>query len=103
MKLQLLLATKLCRKLVVAYMTFMANRTHKTGLSGDGTWWMKCGHTLEFGIVSVVSCETGEVLDFEVVSKHCSKCKLHKSKLSPKEFKEWFQEHKNSDKCQIKL
>ena len=63
---------------------------------------MKCSHTLlEFGIVSFVSCETGEVLDFEVVSKHWSKCKLHRSKLSPEEFKEWFQEHKNSDKCQI--
>ena len=49
----------------------------------------------------VLDFETGEVLDFEVMSKHFSKCKLHKSKLSPEEFEECFQVHKNSDKCQI--
>ena len=45
---------------------------------------MKRSHMLQFGIVSVISCETGEVLDFEIMSKHCSKCKLHKSRLSTK-------------------
>ena len=44
----------------------------------------------------VISCETGEVLDFEIMSRHCSICKLHKSRLSPEEFHEWFLEHKNS-------
>ena len=63
--------------------------------------YIKRGYSSLFYIPSVISCETGEFLDFEVMSKHYSKCKLHKSKLSPEEFEEWFQEHKNSDKCQI--
>ena len=38
---------------------------------------MKHGHTLQFGIVSVISCETGNFLDLEIMSKHCRICKLH--------------------------
>ena len=63
-------------------------RIINTRVSGDGTW-MKRGHTLQFGIVSGISCETGEVLDFEIMSKHCSICKFHKSRLSPEEFEKW--------------
>ena len=60
---------------------------------------MKCDHNLQFDIVSVISCGTGEGLDFEIMSKHCSICKSHKSRLSPEEYKEWFKEHKNSKRC----
>ena len=36
----------------------------------DGTW-MKHSHTLQFGVVSVISCETGENLDLEILNIHC--------------------------------
>ena len=39
--------------------------------------WAKCGFTSQFGIVLVLSWETGQVLDYEVLSKYCSKYKLH--------------------------
>ena len=61
-----------------------------TGVSGDVTW-MKHGHTSQFGIVSVIPCETREVLDL---------CKLHKSRLTTEEYEEWFLEHKYSKQCQ---
>ena len=41
----------------------------------------KRGHTPQFEAVAVISCKTGEILDFEMTSKYCEKCKRHK-KLS---------------------
>ena len=41
------------------------------GVSRDGTW-MKHSYLSQFGLASVISCETGEVLEFEVMTKHCS-------------------------------
>ena len=70
----------------------------KNRVSGDGIW-KKRGYTLQFSIASVISCETGEVLDFEIMSKHCNICKFHKSRLSPEEYEEWFKEHKSSKQC----
>ena len=42
-------------------------------MSFDGTW-AKRGHTSLFGIVYVISVNTGEVLDYEVLSKFCKVC-----------------------------
>ena len=42
------------------------------GVSMDGTW-MKCGHLSQFGAVATCACETGEIVDHEVMSLHCDK------------------------------
>lgn len=42
----------------------------------DGTW-QKRGHTSLHGVVVVTSPDTGKVIDFEVVSKHCRGCSLN--------------------------
>ena len=62
---------------------------------------MEHGHTLQFSIVSFISCETGEIWDFEIMTKHCSKCKLHKSRRSVEDLDEWFQKHKISKQRQM--
>ena len=46
---------------------------------------MKHCHTSQFGIVSASSCATREVLDIEIMSKHCGICKFHKSRNSIEE------------------
>ena len=35
----------------------------------------KRGHTPQLEAVAVISCKTGEILDFEITSKYCEKCK----------------------------
>ena len=46
-------------------------------VSFDGTW-AKRGFTSLTGVVFVVSMNTGEVLDYHVLSKACQKCSLKK-------------------------
>ena len=43
-------------------------------VSCDGTW-QKRGFTSLFGAVFVISYETGKVLDYHVMSKHCAGCR----------------------------
>ena len=40
----------------------------------DGTW-SKRGYTANFGVGFVMSVDTGQVLDYHVLSKQCSECK----------------------------
>ena len=47
-------------------------------VSFDGTW-AKRGFTSLTGVVFVVSVDTGEVLDYHVLSKACQRCSLKKS------------------------
>ena len=35
----------------------------------------KRGHMPQLEAVAVISCKTGEILDFEITSKYCEKCK----------------------------
>lgn len=65
------------------------------GVSADGTW-QKRGHSSLNGCVSVISVDTGKVLDVEALSSSCKACKL-KSKLCPTsaEFEEWKAKHTN--------
>ena len=49
-------------------------------VSFDGTW-AKRGFTSLTGVVFVISLDTGEVLDYHVLSKTCQKCALKKSKM----------------------
>lgn len=62
------------------------------GVSGDGTW-QRGGHSLN-GCVSLISTDTGKVIDVEGMSSKCRACHL-KSKLNPTsvEFLEWKTNH----------
>ena len=59
-------------------------------VSFDGTW-AKRGHTSLFGIVFVISVDTGEVLDYHVLSKFCKSCSVWEAKADDDPFKyaEW--------------
>ena len=66
-------------------------------VSCDGTW-QKRGFTSLFGAVFIISFETGKVLDFRVLSKHCASCKFWENKDKTTEvYKEW----KSAHQCQI--
>ena len=45
----------------------------------DGTW-MKRGFSSLYGVVFVITWQTGQVVDYCVLSKHCAKCKHWKAK-----------------------
>ena len=49
-------------------------------VSFDGTW-AKRGFTSLTGVVFVVSVDTGEVLDYHVLSKACQKCSFEKKSV----------------------
>lgn len=71
-------------------------------VSFDGTW-AKRGFTSLTGVVFVVSVDTGEVLDYHVLSKACQKCALKKSQCEDnnERFEEWRREHLASGECDI--
>ena len=65
----------------------------------DGTW-AKRGFTSQFGVVMVISWESGQVLDYEVLSKYCHECKLHEPlDHSSAAYQDWWLGHK--DKCSM--
>ena len=51
------------------------------------------GFTSLTGVVFAISVDTGEILDYHVLSKSCLKCMLKNGKCSDKEFEEWLLEH----------
>ena len=55
----------------------------------DGTW-EKHGRSSLFGIVVAIAWKTGQVLAWEVLSKHCMACKLRED-MDSKEYKEWYE------------
>ena len=61
-------------------------------ISFDGTW-AKQGFTSLTGVVFAISVDTGEVLDYHVLSKSCLKCTLKKRKCSDEVFEEWLLQH----------
>jgi len=63
----------------------------------DGTW-SKRGFTATYGVVIVISWETGQVLDFEILSKRCTVCsnKLRTMAADSEEFMEWWETHKSN-------
>ena len=54
-------------------------------VSADGTWATR-GFTSLHGLVFIISQETGEVLDFTLMSRHCPACNYHQRVLSSEEF-----------------
>ena len=63
----------------------------------DGTW-SKRGFTATYGVVVVISWETGQVLDYEIMSKRCNTCECQKTRwgVDSDRFKEWMETHKDS-------
>lgn len=63
----------------------------------DGTW-SKRGFTATYGVVVVISWETGMVLDYEILSKRCNTCERQKTRWGEdsNQFKEWMEAHKDS-------
>ena len=63
----------------------------------DGTWSRR-GFVANYGVIAVLSWETGQVLDVEVLSKSCKVCK--KAEISKgsesEEFLEWMAKHQDS-------
>ena len=49
---------------------------------------MMRGHLSQFGALADISCETVEIVNFEVMSLHCDKCKTYKTKHTEQEFDE---------------
>lgn len=68
-------------------------------ISIDGTWHRR-GYSSKYGVVVAILVDTGEVVDVEVLSKHCFECKKHQN--DDKEsglYKNWQEAHKS--RCQI--
>ena len=63
-------------------------------VSFDGSW-QKRGHTSIYGVVTVISPLSGEVLDAAVLCKKCVTCERMLSILSEAQFVEWFKGHEN--------
>jgi len=55
----------------------------------DGTW-SKLGFTALYGVVVVISLDTGRVLDTHVLCKYCTKCSTRFTTRSPSEFDDWY-------------
>ena len=62
-------------------------------ISCDGTW-QKRGFSSPYGVVFIIACETGKIINYLVMSKHCSGCDHweKRDKLSD-EYKEWKSNH----------
>ena len=63
-------------------------------VSVDGTW-MKRGHTSLYGVSSVISIDSGKVLDVAIKSKYCHECAVRKPLQDPEAENEWAEKHKN--------
>jgi hypothetical protein len=71
-------------------------------VSYDGSWQTR-GFQSNIGTGFVIEAETGFVLDYEVLSKFCMKCKRirHKYKGNEDHVRTKIQEHKDSGECSI--
>ena len=71
-------------------------------VSFDGTW-AKRGFTSLIGVAIVISVDTGEVLDYHVLSKTCQKCSKKKTECEGDEerLEKWRMEHITAGECDI--
>ena len=78
--------------------------TLDVAVSFDGTW-AKRGFTSLTGVVFAISVDSGEVLDYTVLSKACQKCSLKQSQCEgdDERFQEWRREHLASGECDISM
>jgi hypothetical protein len=66
-------------------------------VSYDGTW-MTRGHRSHVGAAFVIDCETGFVIDYEVISNFCEVCFKKEKSVSPPDFAAWKVTHTNCKK-----
>ncbi|CAC5406686.1 unnamed protein product [Mytilus coruscus] len=66
----------------------------KCSVSVDGSW-AHVGFSSRFGFVSVISVDTGKVLDYVTLSNECKSCKKweREGKTHTRDFLQWFVEH----------
>ena len=59
--------------------------------------WSKHGLTATYGVVAVISWETGQVLDYKIKSKRCNACsrKLQSIEETSEKFMDWWKAHKS--------
>ena len=69
----------------------------KVAVTLDGTW-QKRGHNSKFGVVFILSVDTGEVLDVIVNCLSCTECNHNKIKFknNTMEFNSSYSSHKGS-------
>ena len=81
---------------------FDKDDTLDVAVSFDGTW-AKWGFTSLTGVVFAISVDSGEVLDYSVLSKACQKCSLKQSQCEgdDEQFQAWKREHLASGECDI--
>jgi len=67
----------------------------KIAVTIDGTWQRR-GYSSKYGVVFVISADTGLVLDAVVKSLYCHECTVNSSLLGDKtpEFNKWYSNHK---------
>ncbi|XP_035825594.1 uncharacterized protein LOC118477666 [Aplysia californica] len=65
-------------------------------VSYDGSWHTR-GHTSNSGVGCVIENRTGLVVDFQVLSKHCHKCKAVGAHLEGEAYERFWAAHK--DEC----
>lgn len=70
-------------------------------VTADGTW-MKRGHTSLHGVTTVIAWPTGQMIDYEVMSRFCKRCSHKRAlvaagKLTELEFNTWLQGHDDCD------
>lgn len=61
----------------------------------DGTW-SKRGFTATHGLVVIIAWESGQVIDYEILTKHCDTGEP----FSAAAFDEWFEEHEAEGRCE---
>ena len=64
--------------------------------SADGSWATR-GFTPLHGLVFAISQDTGEVLDYTLMSRHCSTCNYYRRIPDEDEFAKWKDQHE--EKC----
>lgn len=69
-------------------------RSTDLGVSLDGTWQRR-GYVSMNGIVAAISIDTGEIVDVEIMSRHCRMCEMKRRELEDEKFSEWYESHKS--------
>ena len=64
-------------------------------VSIDGTW-QKRGYVSMNGTVSVISMDSGKIVDVETMCRFCKPCQQNKITMTEAEFKRWYENHKSS-------
>ena len=68
----------------------------KVAITVDGTWQRR-GHSSKNGAVFAISVLTGEVLDFEILSKVCFACRAKdKMRDNPDAYRSWYDAHRSA-------